>query len=898
MSDSGEFQLAELLSPEDVERLYGAPPLVVATPAIPAPAPSTTPRLLTPEEVEKEYGGTHETGGKLVAQVPQSQAKVTGYLPMVTTAVTRGLTENLAPIDWYNRGAVALANRFGGRTQEDIAAARVSPDARLNEGSVVKGAQRVLGEVSPNLDPGRWQARDESERIAHEALTAGVNVVGPYGAGRAISKIPAVAKAGELLTAGGLPGQVIPSAVGGAVGEYSQNTPIGRTGGELAGAVGGGLVHGVGGALARPFAQYIAPMGIPIFNPKDPLTGLRSSQENVAGRALLEAGGSRAAADRLTPSPTALSQSTPTIDEQAAQFAPFAKYLEQLHPQRFAAATGRRQEARMDDLTTGTTPIGPTTDPGQAFRRLHTLENTPNQAELALQQSAQRAATGVQPSGTAAAAEQGMGQALQTQHALAIQDQIDKAAEITKQITGRVPGRPSGMAMDYMNSVQKLDANGLPTGELDLAKHTKWMKDNDANLTDALRQRLQNVPQLQQDLKDIMTHQAELRKAFPADPGGPYNQIGARFFKPDTDKNASKLAGDFNRLTADDPAAADHLFDYALNDFRKTKNAFNPDGTVNHDALKEWMDGHQGFLGQMPPNLVQRLHDARSAQTLFDAQTAVRNQAVADYERSVARLWLGKDTPTQRFDKLLGATDPVAEIKDVKSKFSNNPDAWNGFKREFIDYGSSKFVQTAADGTQTIKPKEFTQFVNQNRDSIKEVYGNDGLKLFQSLSDDFQSQARAESRRAATTAAAPSILQEGRVGRAVKGMAHATEWPWLVGGGSLGWWLLGPEIGAAAGIGGSMALKHAALVVADRMHANGMNKITDRLAMLANDPAAARLAMLKVPEDPNKLAVMISRIANVGQGMAGRENTRQLEEEYKKTGTYIPTVPMVGEVKR
>lgn len=203
-------------------------------------------------------------------------------------------------------------------------------------------------------------------------------------------------------------------------------------------------------------------------------------------------------------------------------------------------------------------------------------------------------------------------------------------------------------------------------------------------------------------------------------------------------------AAKFIQALGDRPRAVTALQDHAVNDVRAY--ATNPDGTINPDRWRAWMDRHAGALRQFP-ELRQQLDTVGGAQRALDAAGERATQSLATVETSAARFFL-KNDPDKAIAAALSGSRPqqnMAELVNLANHDSSGA-ALNGIRRGIVDHAlqSGSTTATTATGDQLLSPASFIRWWQGNREAVAPAFDMAQRRVFDAVARDLESRARVD----------------------------------------------------------------------------------------------------------------------------------------------------------
>lgn len=361
--------------------------------------------------------------------------------------------------------------------------------------------------------------------------------------------------------------------------------------------------------------------------------------------------------------------------------------------------------------------------------------------------------------------------------------------------------------------------------------------------------------------------------ALRAGPGGQgFNlsdaQVASRFW------GASKRAADdvraFRAALGDDARAVELLGAEAARSLRDT--AVKPDGTVDAGKFLRWLQRHGDAVKALEAipggkDVAARLRAPEKAQAVVDALTEGRGLAIADIQKSAARLFLDDADPVSAVGAALsgrGGKTPAANMFDLALRVAKDKDAQAGLKRATLDYLKQRFISNteAGDtGLGLLKSDQFQTFVREKRAALLPVFDKEGVDTLQALAADLR---RANRSIAGAKLPGGSNTTQDTLA-ATKGQAVSVL-RYLVASGT--------GAGAGATVGGPMGAiaGTAAVELMAMARRAGMRKVDALLTEAMLDPALARKLLEAYQPDAKVPGSIIQemgrRLGLVGVGAA------------------------------
>lgn len=223
----------------------------------------------------------------------------------------------------------------------------------------------------------------------------------------------------------------------------------------------------------------------------------------------------------------------------------------------------------------------------------------------------------------------------------------------------------------------------------------------------------------------------------------PDSSVAGKFFNSKDSSPESLKA--FIKSVGDKPAAVQALQDSAVADLRA--HAINPDGTIDARRFDAWAKRHDRALSHFP-ELKKQLGNIQKAQGMLDDARLAEKESVKAFNKSRAANFIGSD-PVEAVARTFAGRDSVKTQKafaDLVQKVKGDPEASEGMKRAVADY-ILKRVRGKLDNDETgldlYGPKRFRQFVDTHKESLKTIFGGQGLNNLERVAMDMRRSSEA-----------------------------------------------------------------------------------------------------------------------------------------------------------
>lgn len=473
---------------------------------------------------------------------------------------------------------------------------------------------------------------------------------------------------------------------------------------------------------------------------------------------------------------------------------------------------------------------------------------------------------------------------------------------------------------DLRRTAEIRDANGVGTGRINPKAFAKWLENHqdaiqayeNATGDTSLREKFNNVQNAQKALDDLTNQRNLLEKAYPLKPGGTNAELAERYFQPGSKGaeyfdqylqhlNKSYAPGVDPRNPGSILPEVDNLFDFAVSKLREA--AVDPKtGELDLAKYQNWLNRYKSALSRFPDELRGKLDRAADAQNVLNEQSMIRADANRQFEKSVARHYLGGQDPTYSIGQVLASKTPGprAAMKELIGRLNNDPAAIAGLQRDFMDYLFKK-VETnrlaGVSGEVQLKSDTFLNQLKNNDGPIRELFGNDTFDNLTTIGNDLK---RSELSVQGTglkgrSNTAPDTFGLEKHGLAEKGMTSASLVTTLavaeaaeaavehLGGSGL----LGKIVGFG-GLAGWNMLKAA--------KAAGLDKVNDVVSEAALNPEIMRTLLAKLPKDAGPNTPIVTRFVRQmgllgGQALVSSSWHRQppVQESYGYNSRFAPS---------
>jgi hypothetical protein len=221
----------------------------------------------------------------------------------------------------------------------------------------------------------------------------------------------------------------------------------------------------------------------------------------------------------------------------------------------------------------------------------------------------------------------------------------------------------------------------------------------------------------------------------------PPTKTASRFLKEGA--GGREAAADLQRILEKAPNPAEGKAaarSYVLDSL--SKSVIGGNGKITETSLQTWINNRRGMLSQMPEladEVNGLLKDVRSrgAETMATAEGGKQSvnrmrselenaksdlrRTEDDINKSALSLYVGRD-PEKAAAAALSGGDPVAQIKELRTAFTGNKPAEEGFRAAVADHLVNSI--TNADGERVSYQKLSSAF-KKNEKALQEVFGDD-----------------------------------------------------------------------------------------------------------------------------------------------------------------------------
>lgn len=389
-----------------------------------------------------------------------------------------------------------------------------------------------------------------------------------------------------------------------------------------------------------------------------------------------------------------------------------------------------------------------------------------------------------------------------------------------------------------------------PDGSLNPAKFQDWMKSHQEELTvlPGLKQQFENARVAAQTLADVSAARAQIEALNPLAKVEGDAAVISKYFSPGP--RGTEAARAFTKDTAGDPAAVQSLSDGIAAQFR---DKVMPDGVVNTQAYRNFMNLHRPFFDAAPPEIRARFDTAAQAQTAVeDTQRQLVQQREA-YENSAARFYLdGRGQvrdPLVAIRGVLNSDNPVRNAADLMKIARTDPNgaAAAGIQRNAVEYVLNAIRSTTQAGTTSekqIAKAALDKLVNGPRTSaaLDTLVGKDGADWLRAVAKDLDREAMGYN--AIKIPGSPGTAADLHAMAGHGGHHNPSVVAQLIGGELLGE-TLGHVVGAVPVVGSAIkGVTTGATFLLNAMRAAGMRQTDELMLAAVRNPEIARLIML------------------------------------------------------
>ena len=167
-------------------------------------------------------------------------------------------------------------------------------------------------------------------------------------------------------------------------------------------------------------------------------------------------------------------------------------------------------------------------------------------------------------------------------------------------------------------------------------------------------------------------------------------------------------------------------------------------GEFNPNAVQRFVINNPA-LELYPELRAQMLDASQSAQLAGQVTIAARNRTKNIHKQSVASQVTDSEVPI-RVAAILNSKNPIRDANSLLKLAGKDTTgvATQGVKSAFYDLMLNRMLKTAPDGRETLDPRSAMNFINNktNRQVVKIMYGEHGLRLLDSVMKGMQYQAR------------------------------------------------------------------------------------------------------------------------------------------------------------
>ena len=167
-------------------------------------------------------------------------------------------------------------------------------------------------------------------------------------------------------------------------------------------------------------------------------------------------------------------------------------------------------------------------------------------------------------------------------------------------------------------------------------------------------------------------------------------------------------------------------------------------GEFNPNAAQRFVINNPA-LELYPELRAQMLDASQSAQLANRVTIAARNRTKNIHKQSVASQVTDSEVPI-RVAAILSSKNPIRDANSLLKLAGKDTTgvATQGVKSAFYDLMLNRMLKTAPDGRETLDPRSALNFINNktNRQVVKIMYGEHGLRLLDSVMKGMQYQAR------------------------------------------------------------------------------------------------------------------------------------------------------------
>ncbi|MGN6102999.1 MAG: hypothetical protein ACTHOR_17815 [Devosia sp.] len=302
------------------------------------------------------------------------------------------------------------------------------------------------------------------------------------------------------------------------------------------------------------------------------------------------------------------------------------------------------------------------------------------------------------------------------------------------------------------------------------------------------------------------------------------------------------------------------------------KAALREDGTVDPAKFASWRNSHAGALNALnavsPGTIAPYENAARAAEHLSNI-AALRKEALADFEKSAAGKLLGVSDPAdvvKTVGSLLGQKNSVALVRNIATEARQNPAAFEGLRRAFVEFAEHKLISNTEAGTSgqnLIKADQFQTFLGKNEPALRQVFTEDELKGWRAIARDLNRANRSISAvrlpGQSNTAQDLAAMQKhggSLLSVAFRALGHLSHLV-IPGAGYL--------VGETPGLMAGLAADYGATFLGGLRQA-GISKMDDLLTEAMLNPQLAKTLMQKAPKRPGTGSMVTLR--NVLRGIA------------------------------
>jgi hypothetical protein len=284
------------------------------------------------------------------------------------------------------------------------------------------------------------------------------------------------------------------------------------------------------------------------------------------------------------------------------------------------------------------------------------------------------------------------------------------------------------------------------TGNFDLKEYAKWRRDHAAGLHvfPDVAASFDSAARAQATLAARQADAAAVAAGHPLAGVKSLSEIPGRYLV--SGDGSAEAVRQFVRDTGGNPDALKAFDDYMIYRMRQAGGVEN--GVINQRGLDRFQKQFAGALSERP-EVAAKLATLGRAQNALDDVVARHTAQIEAFQNGVAKNFLNDD-PQTAVRKAFASGNPQQAFRQLVTAVRGNADATEGLKRAVVDYidAMTTSARPATENVDFRKAAVFRNFMRNNRDALKEIFGGQGLQALD--------QGASELRRAAYSSQAAS----------------------------------------------------------------------------------------------------------------------------------------------